>query len=62
LACNGQKVYTGYLEEINKDDVDNVLYAADVQPPSAFDNSDGDYEGITNGDYLDGETQQGSVA
>jgi hypothetical protein len=50
-------------EEINKDNVDNVAYAADVQPPSAFDNSDEDDEGITDGDYFDeGETKQGSVA
>ncbi len=50
-------------QKINKDNVDNIAYAVDVQPPSAFDNSDGGYEGITNGDYFDeGETKQGSVA
>jgi hypothetical protein len=38
-----------------------TLHAADVQPPSAFDNSDGYYEGLTVGNN-EGETKQGSVA
>jgi hypothetical protein len=50
-------------EETDKDDIHDVAYAAEVQLPSAFDNSDGDYEGITNGDYFDEtETKQGYVA
>jgi hypothetical protein len=45
LACNGQTVYTVIVnlgsfeiqadtEEINKDDIDTIAYAADIQPPT----------------------------
>ncbi len=46
--------------EINKDNVKDVAYAAEDGPPSAFNNSDGDDEGLTNGDD-EGETKQASV-
>ncbi len=71
MACNGQTVYTvivnlGSLEfqavarEINKDNFDNVAYAPAVEPSSPFNSSDGDYEGIINGDN-EGEAKQASV-
>jgi hypothetical protein len=64
LVCYCQTVYTTVVtlgsfeiqadaEEINKEDINDVAYAADIQPPSAFDNSDGYYEGVTDGDYFD---------
>ncbi len=54
LACNGQIVYTIVVnlgskeiqvdaEEIN---IDDIAYTADVQPPSASDNFDREYEDI----------------
>ncbi len=71
LACNGQIVYTIVVnlgaKEIQVDaeeiDIDDIAYAADVQPPSASENSDRNYEDINNDDYIDeGESKLGSVA
>jgi hypothetical protein len=71
LANNGQTVYTivvnlGSLElqavarEINNLTIDNYAYAPDVEAISPFNNSDGDDEGVTNGDDK-GEAKQASV-
>ncbi len=71
MANNGQTVYTivvnlGSLElqavagEINNLNVDNYAYAPDVQAISPFNNSDGDDEGIADGDN-EGEAKQAYV-
>jgi hypothetical protein len=71
LANNGRTVYTiivnlGSLElqavaaDMNNINVDNAAYAPDVELTSPFNNSDGDDEGVIDGDN-EGEAKQASV-